>query len=483
MKKLVLIAFVVLAALAMACAPAPTPAPTAAPPTAAPKATDVPKATEAPKPAATAVPAATTAPSTAPTSAPAATTAPTQAPAATTAPASGSTGAKVKLTFWYALSGNSGKVVEAAVAKFNQTHANTQVDVIFQGSYADIANKLVAGITAKTVPDVAQMGGAPTLAESGAIVPVGDLASKEDLADIYPGFWDYNKFGAQIVSMPYNNSIPLLYYNKDLFTAAGLDPNKPPATWDDLVTAAKALTKDTNGDGKPDQWGLNTYTDTHYYLSAMIMQNGGKILSDDGKKVVYNGAEGVEALQFWADLVNKHKVMPSNQHAQAQPDFVSGKLGMLMRSSATLATIQNDAKFQVGVAPLPCKKSCSEPLGGASLLIFKTTPEKQKAAWEFAQWMTNVDNTVDLFIQTGYVPLRKSASDSQALKDYMKKSPNAQVVVDALKYASAIPTFNELGNSDEQLRKAIEKVELNSGSAKDAMDAAATLINKNMANQ
>ncbi len=452
MKKLVLFTLVMLGAIALACAPAPTPAPTAAPPTAAPKPTDVPvaKPTDAPKP----------------TTAPAPTVAPTTAPPA----------AKVKLTLWYALSGNTGKVFEAMVKKFNDTNPNIQVDVIFQGSYADIAQKLLAAATAKTLPDVAQMGGAPTMADSGVVVPIADLVGKQDLDDIHPGFWDYNKFGNKIISMPFNNSVPVLYYNKDLFTAAGLDPNKPPTNWDELVTTAKALTK-------PGQWGFNTHTDTHWYLSAMIMQNGGKILSDDGKKVVYNSAEGIEALQFWGDLVNKHKVMPSNQHGQAGADFTAGRLGMIMRSSASLGSIQSEAKFKVGVAPLPCKKSCSEPLGGASILIFKSTPEKQKAAWEFTQWMTNAENTVDLFIQTGYLPLRKSVTDNAALKDYIKTSPNAQALVDATKYSSAIPLFSELGNSDEQLRKAVEKVELGTASPKDALDAAATVINKNLAGQ
>jgi sn-glycerol 3-phosphate transport system substrate-binding protein len=418
---------------------------------------------EAPKP--------TVAPPAAPTAAPA-TSAPT-AVAATPAPAQ-----KTKITFWYALSGAQGKVIEEMVAKFNQTSKTTQVDVVFQGSYADIAQKLTAAITAKTVPDVAHMGGAPTLGESGAIVPVADLVSDADKKDIFDGFWDYNKYNGKVVSMPFNNSTPMLYYNKDMFTAAGLDPNKPPTTWDELVTAAKALTKDTNNDGKPDQWGFNTHTDTHWYLSAMIMQNGGKILSDDGKKVIYNSPEGVEALQFWGDLVNKHKVMPPNQHAQAGADFTAGKLGMIMRSSSFLATVEKDAKFKVGVAILPGKKVKSVPIGGASLLVFKTTPEKQKAAWEFVQWMTNADNSLSLFIQTNYVPIRKSVAGLPAVKDYIAKSPNSEVLIKQLEFASAIPIFSELGNSDEQLRKAVEKVELSSGTAKDALDVAASTINK-----
>jgi len=451
--RIAIFALLALALLAACAAPSPTPAP----PTAAPQPTKAPAATTAP----TQAPAATKAPE--PTKAPAATVAPTQPPAAAQ---------KIKLTFWYALSGAQGKVIEAMVDKYNKSQPNVTVEVIFQGSYADIAQKLTAAITAKTVPDIAQMGGAPTLAESGAIVPIADLATAQDRADIYDGFWDYNKFGDKIISMPFNNSVPMLYYNKDLFKAAGLDPEKPPATWDDLLKAAQALTK-------PGVWGFNTHTDTHWYLSAMIMQNGGKIF--DGKKVVYNSPEGIEALQFWGDLVTKHKVMPANQHAQASADFIAGKVAMMMRSSSSLTAVSTDAKFQVGVAPLPCKKVCSEPLGGASFIVFKTTADKQKAAWEFAKWMTNQENSVDLFIQTGYVPIRKSVSDVPALKEYYKKSPNAEAVAKAAQYASAIPVFSELGNSDEQLRKAVEKLELGTASAKDALDVAATTINKALA--
>jgi sn-glycerol 3-phosphate transport system substrate-binding protein len=340
-KQVFLFAFIALALL-VACA---APEPTKAPPTSAPAPTAVPPATKA-------------APAE-PTKAPVATTAPTQPPVAAQ---------PVKITFWYALSGAQGQVVEAMVKKFNAEQKNITVDVIFQGSYADIAQKLTAAITAKTVPDIAQMGGAPTLAESGAIVPITEFLTEPERADIYEGFLDYNKFAGKLVTMPFNNSVPMLYYNKDLFAAAGLDPNKPPATWDELVKAAQALTK-------PGQWGLNTHTDTHWYLSAMIMQNGGKILSDDGKKVVYNSPEGIEALQFWGDLVTKHKVMPANQHAQASADFLAGKVAMMMRSSASLAAVERDAKFKVGIAPLPCKKQCSEPIGGESRHLQDNTRE------------------------------------------------------------------------------------------------------------
>lgn len=387
-----------------------------------------------------------------------------------------------KYAFWHSMGGSNGEAIGEMMKRFNASQTACIGEAVFQGSYDDSLNKLKAGLQSKDIPAVVQQFDLATqvLVDLKVIAPMQEFidAEKFNISDYETNVLAYYTVDGKLYGMPFNTSNPMLYYNKDMFTAAGLDPNKPPTTWDELVTAAKALTKDTNGDGKPDQWGFNTHTDTHWYFSAMIMQNGGKILSDDGKKVIYNSPEGIEALQFWGDLVTKHKVMPPNQHAQAGADFTTGKLGMIMRSSSFLATVEKDAKFKVGVAILPGKKVKSVPIGGASLLVFKTTAERQKAAWEFVQWMTNAENSLSLFTQTNYVPIRKSVASMPAVKDYIAKSPNSEVLIKQLEFASAIPIFAELGNSDEQLRKAVEKVELGSGTAKDALDVAASVINK-----
>ena len=128
-------------------------------------------------------------------------------------------------------------------------------------------------------------------------------------------------------------------------------------------------------------------------------------------------------------------------------------------------------------------KACSSPIGGASLLLFKGAADKQKAAWDFAQWMTSPANSVDLFIKTGYVPIRKSVSNEAALKDYVAKSPNAAALIAGMPNASSIPIFAELGNNDEQMRKAIEKIELGGTDYQGALNTAAETINKAMSGQ
>lgn len=220
----------------------------------------------------------------------------------------------IKLNFWYSLGGNSGKVVQNLVGKFNETHKTIQVEGVYCGGYAEIFQKVSAALAAKTLPDVAQIGGAPLLATTGAIVKLQDVISKDktfDKSDIWDVFWEYNSFEDEIWTMPFNNSTPVLYYNKDMFQAAGLDPEKPPKTWEELILMAKALTKDTNNDGRIDQWGFNTHSDTHWYLTAMILQNGGKIVDNKATKILFDGPEGVQALQLWSDLVHVHKVMPA----------------------------------------------------------------------------------------------------------------------------------------------------------------------------
>ena len=389
----------------------------------------------------------------------------------------------IKLEFWHAMGGRNGKVLEEMVARFNREHPGIQVEATFQGKYSEIAEKIWTAIQAGAVPppDVAQIGGAPLFGETGALVPITEFTDGPngiDRTKIYDAFWAYNTADGQIWSMPFNNSMPVLYYNKDLFKEAGLDPAKPPQTWDELVEAAKALTKDADGDGSIDQWGFNTTSSTHWYLSAMILQNGGRIINEDGTRVLYDSPEAVEALQFWGDLVNKYKVMPPAQHKGAKSDFLAGKLGMLMASSASLFGILEEAPFEVGVAMLPAKKARVAPIGGASLVIFKGEESKMNAAWEFVKWLTSPENSNYWAMNTGYIPIYKGALQSPQMQEFLKENPLYKTVVEQLEYSYGIPVFSELGTSDTELRKAVEKVELGAATPQEALAEAAKAVNK-----
>src|SRR5512136_3074782 len=166
----------------------------------------------------------------------------------------------VLLDFWYSLGGSSGQVVEDLVKQFNESQSYIEVKATYQGGYAEIMAKTWNAIYAEqTLPQVAQLGGAPLVGATGACVPITDFTDGPngiDRSKIYDAFWKYNMAGGTIWAMPFNNSVPLLYYNKDLFQSAGLDPEMPPETWDDVIDYGQSLS-----DGSS-QWGFNTHDDT-----------------------------------------------------------------------------------------------------------------------------------------------------------------------------------------------------------------------------
>jgi len=192
----------------------------------------------------------------------------------------------ITIEFWYALGGNSGEVVEELVNQFNQSQTEITVIGTYQGGYASSMAKLWNALSAKTPPAVAQIGGAPLVGNTGAIIPITDFLNQSgdfDRDDIWEVFWDYNSAGGQIWSMPFNHSVPMLFYNRDLFISAGLDPDQPPETWDEVIQYGQLLTTDTDDNGEIDQWGFNTKDDTHWYLSTMFMENGVEIVNSDEK--------------------------------------------------------------------------------------------------------------------------------------------------------------------------------------------------------
>lgn len=389
----------------------------------------------------------------------------------------------ITLDFWYSLGGNSGQVVEELVKQFNDSQTYITVVPTYQGGYAEIMAKTWNAIYAEqTLPQVAQLGGAPLVGATGACVPVTDFTDGPngiDRSKIYDAFWEYNKAGGTIWCMPFNNSMPVLYYNKDLFKQSGLPTDKAPETWDEVIEYGQALT-----DG--DQWGYNTHDDTHWYLSTMILSNGGKIINAEETEVLYNQPEAVEMLQLWGDMVNEYEVMPPAQHKEASTDFLAGVLGMFFRSSSTLPSLIRDAPFELGVGMAPAVKGKERvvPIGGGSLVIFKNTnPYILDASWEFVKFMTSEASSLYLSTHTGYLPIYKNALEWPEMQEYLKANPMVRPSIEQLQYSYAIPVFPSLGTSDSALRQAIEAVELGASDPQAALDQAKTIVDQDLITQ
>jgi sn-glycerol 3-phosphate transport system substrate-binding protein len=452
----VIVVWVVVALLAAACGGPAEPTPTTAPPAQAQP------TVPAPPPAP---------PTPAPTGGPAATSAPAVKPD------------HVTLDFWYSLGGNSGQVVEELVKLFNESQSYITVVPTYQGGYAEIMAKTWNAIFAEqTLPQVAQLGGAPLVGATGACVPITDFTDGPngiDRSKIYDAFWDYNKAEGTIWCMPFNNSMPVLYYNKDLFAKAGLPTEQGPETWDDVISYGQELTRG-------DQWGFNTHDDTHWYLSTMILENGGQIINQEETECLYNSPEAVEMLQLWGDMVNDYEIMPPAQHKEAGTDFLAGVLGMFFRSSSTLPSLVRDAPFELGVGMVPAVegKDRVAPIGGGSLVIFKNSnPYILEAAWEFVKFMTSEASSLYLSTHTGYLPLYKSSLEWPEMQAYLEQNPLVRAPLEQLQYAYAIPVFPSLGTSDSALRQAVEAVELGASDPQAALDQAKKIVDQDLITQ
>ena len=392
--------------------------------------------------------------------------------------------AKIKLTYWHFLGGQMGKRHETLVAEFNKANPDIEVESLYSGNAWTMRDKLLAAVAGKQPPDVSMIDQfwAAQLASTGAIIKMQTLidgADGIDKADVNKTAWMTATVDGEIWTMPYAMSNIVLYYNKDMFKAVGLDPNKPPTTWGELVDYAKKLTRDVNGDGKIDEWGLSfpitANTGTVYYYITFLWQAGGELYNADYTKVAFNSPAGVEALQFWMDLVHKHGVVPLAPPAEG---FTVGRIAMELASSSTLETRQGKCKFPIGVAHIPAGKNKVTGVGGNNLAIFKNTSAKEAAAWKFVKWMTSAEMNLKWSTMTGYTPLRDSVVNSQGYKDYLKANPEVATMAAQMAVARPRPNNETYPEVSRILGLAVEKALFSKADPKKLLDEAAVESNE-----
>ena len=387
--------------------------------------------------------------------------------------------AKVKLTYWHFLGGDMGKRHETLIKEFNKANPDIEVESLYSGNAWTMRDKLLAAVAGKQPPDVSMIDQfwAAQLASTGAIIKMQTLIDGPDgidKADVNKTAWMTATVDGEIWTMPYAMSNIVLYYNKDMFKAVGLDPNKPPTTWGELVDCAKKLTRDVNGDGKIDEWGLSfpiqAGTGTVYYYITFLWQAGGELYNADYTKVAFNSPAGVEALQFWMDLVHKHGVVPLAPPAEG---FTVGRIAMELASSSTLETRQGKCKFPIGVAHIPAGKNKVTGVGGNNLAIFKNTSAKEAAAWKFVKWMSSPEMNLKWGTMTGYTPLRDSVVNSQGYKDYLKANPEVATMAGQMAYAKPRPNNETYPEVSRILGLAVEKALFSKADPKQLLNEAA----------
>lgn len=403
---------------------------------------------------------------------------------------SGGTDKEVKLQFYFpvAVGGPITKIIDDLAKEFEKENPNIKVAPIYGGSYQDTITKVMTAVQGKNAPDIAVLLSTDlyTLLSMNAIEDLTPRFSQEYFDGFYEAFMGNTKSGDTVWSIPFQRSTIVMYYNKDAFKEAGLDPEMAPQNWDELREYASKLTK-KDGSGKVTQWGLEIPSTGYQYwmLQALSLQNGDNIMSNDGTEVYFNQPHVEEALQFYMDLGQKDKVMPEGtiEWATVPSDFISGKTAMMFHTTGNLTKVKNEAQFDFGVAFLPANKKFGSPTGGGNLYVFKDIPEENKAAAvKFIEFLTEPERVAQWSIDTGYVGTTMAAYETDLLKKYVEEFPAAKVARDQLEYADSELSTYQNGQVTKLFNDNIQAALLGNMTAKEALEKSQTAADQILKN-
>jgi sn-glycerol 3-phosphate transport system substrate-binding protein len=355
----------------------------------------------------------------------------------------------VEITMWHSMNRANEDELTKLTDQFNASQAKVKVTLINQLTYKDTFEKYVAGLSTGDLPDLVQIQdiSLAQMIDTGSVLPAQACVKADhyDLSDHVERVTDYYTVKGTLWPMPFNVSNPIFVYDKNAFTKAGLDPNKPPTTLDEVKADAQKL-KDS---GAVTKAGFGLKTDP-WYLEQWLAKAGKPYVNNgNGRKaratkVEFNNSSGLEIFSWLSDMVSSGLAEVNNNEGSSQFDNLlglgTGSHAMTIDSSGSLGTITEVLgsgmypNVELGVAPMPGPVGKGGVLvGGAALYISnKSAPEKQAAAWEFSKFLNEAQSQADFAAATGYVPVRKSAVDLPAVKDLWAQNPGYKVAYDQL---------------------------------------------------
>jgi multiple sugar transport system substrate-binding protein len=370
----------------------------------------------------------------------------------------GGTGGKVKLTFWHGQTELWADCLKTQIAEFNSTHKDIEVSTDTGGVVADrMLQKVTAGLQAGNYPDIAYIFGSD-LANLGGSDKLLDLtdSDKIDIDAFYPAGRDAATVGDRVRAVPALIDNLAVVYNKKIFKDAGVAPPSDDWTWDDFRATAKKLTDDDTG-VVGTGWPGTGDEDTTWRIWPLVWQLGGEVLSEDGKTVGFDGAQGEGALSYVRDLAADGSVyVDTTAGAERMNElFQSNKMAMIVTGPWNLPDFV-DAKVGYGVALLPAFESEHTTIAGPDVwAIFDNGEQRSKAAEEFVSWLTSAKQNLVCAKEAGSLPTREDVTKLAGYAGYVESLPGLKTFVDNLENARVRPTTAEYPQVSQAMGKAV----------------------------
>jgi len=395
------------------------------------------------------------------------------------------------------MAGELGRQVEKLADDFNASQSDYRIVPIYKGSYTEAVTAAIFAFRSRSQPAVVQVSEVATatmMAAKGATYPVFELMrdqAEEFSPDAYlPAVTSYYAdVKGNMLSFPFNASTPILYYNKNMFRAAGLDPENPPKTWPELGAAAKRLRASGVACGFTTSWPswINVENFSAYHDIPLATRSNGF----DGLDAVltFNNPAMVRHIAQLAEWQTDRTFDYGGRGTTAEPKFQKGECGIFIGSSATRADIKANSKFDVGYGMLPFSPDISGAprntiIGGATLWVLRDRPPAEyKGVAKFFAFLSRPEIQAAWHQNTGYLPITRAAFDLTRQQGFYDRNPGAAIAIEQM--TKRPPTENSRGirlGSFVLIRDAIEG-ELEQAfsgqkSAQGALDAAVERGNK-----
>lgn len=355
---------------------------------------------------------------------------------------------KAEIVFWHSLVSSSIPALNKLIDKFERENKGIRIKAQYVPTGDAMIQKLITAIQSNTAPDISWLHSdfLEDLVGANAIYKIDDFIKNDSTFDkstldkIYPSLIPLASWRGTLYSLPMEATNLALLYNKQMFRDAGLDPNRPPKTWDELYEYSKKLTFDKDGDGKFDQVGmflpifpaagpLSGWMVWQFY--PYLWQAGGYIVDSEQKEVLYNAEEGIQALSLWKKIYDELKLRSFTTDFDVA--FASKHLAMAMDGPWNLPRYKDLLKdIDWAFAPLPAGPvKEATVVGGEYLAIFKQSSHP-KESWEFLKWIIKSENQAFWAMESGYLPIREDAKDIPEFKKYLDENPNFKVFVDQM---------------------------------------------------
>lgn len=379
----------------------------------------------------------------------------------TAALSSGASFAATEVSWWHAMGGELGTKLEQIVTGYNESQSTYHVTPVYKGSYAETMTAAIAAFRANEQPDIVQVfevGTGTMMAAKGAIYPVYELMKDAgeafDQSSYLPAVVGYyTDTDGNMLSLPFNSSTPILYYNKSVFEKAGLDPQTPPKTWQDVEDFSKKIMASGAAKcGFTTGWISWVQLENFSAWHNLPIGTNGNGFGDMNSKLTVNGQVQVkhwENLKKWQDAGIFEYGGPGGG-ADAPPKFYSQECAMYMNSSASRAGVLANAKdFEVGFGMLPYYADVqgapqNSIIGGATLWVLQGhSTEEYKGVADFFTYMSSPEVQADWHQFSGYLPITKAAYELGKTQGYYEKNPGSDIAIKQITLND--PTANSKG--------------------------------------